>query len=290
MRFSLRARSCLQDTVNGQRLALQHLLQACQYAKSTKSPSLALFTCQSLWNVVAPLLAFRPLRRDVVAALKFALAIGTVAQRSEVMPTLLKMYMALLSCLSQERAWNEVIGVADKAFLLLPKHVHCAVLRFQLLAIIRREKSPFSEVCEKVKSEASSEGELLLSCARSLPVGHQDAVKLYERAIDVLEGSSDIKVADAHLELAELSLLSSQSWLQAEKHINAALLFAADAEGIQRRCSFLRSFKCEKVGRAVLRLTSYVQNMLPSHRTHHKRAPQLSCWPLRYLWIMPGPI
>ncbi|PHJ23406.1 hypothetical protein CSUI_002745 [Cystoisospora suis] len=245
---SLYANCSLHDAVTGQRLALQHLLQACHYAKSTKSPSLALFTCQSLWNVVARLVAFRPLRRDIIAALKLALPIGAVAQRSEAMPTLVKMYMALLSCLSQEGLWSEVVAVADKAFLLLPKHVHCAVLKFQLLAIIRREKCPFSEICEKVKSETSSEGELLLACARSLPAGHADAAKLYERAIEVLEGSSDIKVADAHLELSELCLLSSQSWSQAEKHINAALLLAADAEDIQRRCSFLRSFKCEKVG------------------------------------------
>ncbi|CBZ53584.1 conserved hypothetical protein [Neospora caninum Liverpool] len=244
-----------------QSLALLHLLQACQCAKSTKNPSLALLTCQSLWNVVAALTRVEELRRDVINALRTALPIVGVANRSDALPTLVKMYLALLSCLCAEREWNDVVAVADKAFLQLPKYVHSQVLRLQLLAISKREKHPFEEIREKAASETASEGELLLFCARALPAGHADAKKLYARAIEVMEGSSDIKAAEAHLELANLFLLASEPWSEVAKHIHAALALADEADDMQRRCSLLKTFRGDKGGSSDGRQTSYIPEL-----------------------------
>ncbi|PFH38437.1 hypothetical protein BESB_007790 [Besnoitia besnoiti] len=248
------------QAARGQRLALLHLLQACEFAKSTRSPSLALFATRSLWNVVVPLLRVPELCADVVTALKIAAPIAALASRSESLPTLVKMYFALLACLAAGKQWRQVVAVADKAFLQLPKHAHVQVLRFQLLAVCGKEKHPFVEVSEKVKSESNSEGELLLFCARALPAGHPDAVKLYEKAIEVMEAASDIKAADAHLELAELCVLSSAAWQQASKHIEAALALAAEADDMQRRRSFLKACKSEKI-EADGRQTSFIAGL-----------------------------
>ncbi|KFH17151.1 hypothetical protein TGMAS_274040 [Toxoplasma gondii MAS] len=253
-------RSC-PNASSGQALALLHLLQACQCAQSTQNASLALFACQSLWNVAAPLLPVAELRRDLINAIRAALPIVGVARRSEALPTLAKLYLGLLSCLSAEGEWRDVIAVADKAFLQLPKSVHSQVLRFQLLAISQSEKKPFAEISEKATSESASEGDLLLFCARALPVGHSDAVKLYERAIEIMEGSSDLKAADAHLELADLFLLSSEPWSQVSKHIKVALALADDADDMQRRCSFLKTFRGDKGSSSDAKETTYIPEL-----------------------------
>ena len=151
--------------------------------------------------------------------------------------------MGLLWSLRFRRQWYELLRMAEAAILVIPKALHAALMKLQILALTRIEApNLFCTVCTIARGETSSEADLLLWFARlalKKPVMASVALEAYEGALRLFREDKDPKAAFVHIELAEWLLSVRRPWIKASSHIQAAKELLKEFAGRQAVSSML---------------------------------------------------